>query len=196
MFKWVAGLCLTIYAVLLVFGAPPEGEQVAGAVALQSADEGKVAAAETADPQKGSELSVAVSVTATPTPTPVSETTQEVVPLQVASVTATPIDPKPTPSTETAAVAVDNTPAVEPTLVVAPEPEPEPDNGVGEVWTVTGSTVNLRTDATTQAEVIGQTNRGDSAEVIELLENGWARVYILDLGIEAYMSAQFISREG
>ncbi len=70
-----------------------------------------------------------------------------------------------------------------------------PSNGEGEIWTVTGNTVNLRTEAGTFGAVIGQTRRGDSAEVIELLDNGWARVFILESGLEAFMSADFLRRE-
>ena len=66
---------------------------------------------------------------------------------------------------------------------------------VREIWTVTGNRVNLRDGASTQNEVVGQTVRGESAEILELMENGWARVFIIERGIEAFMSARFIAPE-
>jgi len=63
-----------------------------------------------------------------------------------------------------------------------------------EIWSVTGSTVNLRSEPGTYGDVLGQTRRGNSAEVIELLDNGWAKVFILESGLEAYMSAKYLRR--
>ena len=61
---------------------------------------------------------------------------------------------------------------------------------------VTGRRVNLRARPSTTADILGRTVRGDSAEVIEILPSGWAKVYILETGIEAYISAKFLSDAG
>jgi len=205
MFKWVAGLCAAIYVTLLVVGAPPDEAEVV---------------AEAAPVVEPAVEDVAVQQEA-PTPEPV--TTEQPVVLATASTAA--VQPKTTdlaqqlpqvktltpPSVESASLDADTAEPVSTPITIEPvaqapvaevvatavqeQPAQEPNNGVGEVWTVTGSRVNLRSGASTSFEVVGQTRRGDSAEVIDLLDNGWAHVYIIDLGVEAYMSADFISRD-
>ncbi|MCY4179018.1 MAG: SH3 domain-containing protein [Litoreibacter sp.] len=173
MFKWVTGLCAAIYLTLLVFGAPPEGEELAAL----TTDEVPLATGFVAlEPEP-------ISFTSEPiveTPAPVAEKASEA-----------PVSVTQLPSTQPSKpVEVSKTP-------ITPEPIAEPDpNGVGEIWQVTGSRVNLRKAATTRASVVGQTLKGERAEVLELLDTGWARVFIIESGIEAYMSAKFIIREG
>jgi len=43
--------------------------------------------------------------------------------------------------------------------------------------------------------VLGRRRRGESDEGMELLENGWAKVYVLESGVEAYMSADYLARD-
>ena len=198
MFKWVVGLCAAIYATLLIFGEPPEGGEAVAAV-------DPIVESETSKPE-AMEEPVVLAIAATPAiPLPADEPVQE-------TAAVVPVAALAPPTVESASLdGASDAPAVDVAAAAPalPEPVEEPvtpspietaavavDDGVGEIWTVTGSRVNLRTEANTSAYVVGQTTRGDSAEVIELLDNGWARVYIIDLGIEAYMSADFISREG
>lgn len=61
------------------------------------------------------------------------------------------------------------------------------------IWRVTARRVNLRAGPSTADAVVGQAVENDSAEVIELLPSGWAKVYILEQGTEAFMSAQFLA---
>lgn len=198
MFKWVACLCATLYFTLLIFGAPPEGEeQVAAAPAspLLEVPEPKQAVAKI-------EPAVVTAEDTAPKAQIIEAAVTEIIP---AVVTET-LD-KPTAAEQALTQKIgDIAKAVKPTRTAPAqvelasatpvvEAEPTPSNGVGEIWRVTGSTVNLRAGASTQFAVLGRTRRGESAEVMELLENGWAKVYVLESGVEAYMSADYLARD-
>jgi len=58
---------------------------------------------------------------------------------------------------------------------------------------VTARAVNLRAGPSTNNAVVGRATQNDSAEIIEMLPSGWAKVYILETGTEAFMSAQFLA---
>lgn len=205
MFKWVASLCMSLYAVLIIFGSEGyDQEKYARADQSVSADETKVTP--TANAATGGAAMVKTSTaTSDATARQDQATTLRAVALETTSL--------PTNTVEKAAVLT--VPATEnsadelrPTLVLQPADEtgtetaaasqitPEIQAGpVGEIWTVTGNRVNLRSGASTRNGVIGQTVRGESAEIIEMLDNGWAKVYIIDTGIEAYISAKFLAPE-
>ncbi|MEM6408576.1 MAG: SH3 domain-containing protein [Pseudomonadota bacterium] len=170
MLKWVAGLCAAIYATLLVFGAPPEGNDMVAEKPPSVPIATRFVAVEPASDPQPDPLEI--------TPKPVAKTATQ----PMVAVTALPNQSQ----TEDATAKVEK-----PEPLIARNP-----NGIGEIWRVTGSRVNLRKAATTRASVIGQTRKGDRAEVLELLESGWARVLIIESGVEAYMSAQYIAREG
>lgn len=187
-----------MYVTLLVFGEPPE-------------DEGVLAVAETSIPSEAAEPAEAEIVTRAPTAQTEPVTLVETV-TTAALKSATDklvIESLEPAKIETPAINVAATPAPKPVVEPAASPEPaaaadaELDDalaalkarGIGEIWRVTGSSVNLRAEATTQSAILGRTQRGDSAEVIELLDNGWARVFVLENGQEAFMSAKFLTRE-
>lgn len=199
MFKWVACLCATLYFTLLIFGAPPEGEdQVAAAPAspLLEVPEPKQAQA-----VAKIEPAVVKIEDTTPKAQVIEAAVTEIIPAVVTEALDTPAAAEPALTQTIGDIAKTVKPSrtapapvelASATPVVAPEPTPS--NGVGEIWRVTGSTVNLRAGASTQFEVLGRTRRGESAEVVELLDNGWAKVYVLESGIEAYMSADYLAR--
>ena len=198
MFKWVLGLCASIYLTLLVFGGAPE--EVAEAAPETPTVETSVAEAASETPVVETPVAdtvAAVEETSAPLIEPTIEpVTEPVLVADTAAPAPTVAAPAVTVETLTPIASSSQTialtqPEPEPVLVAAtPQAEPTPLN---QIWTVTGSTVNLRDLPGTNGAVIGQTRRGNSAEVIELLENGWARVFILESGLEAYMSAAFLS---
>jgi len=191
MMKWVLGLCASIYVTLLVFGGAPNVEETETIAALTSQDataevETAAASAETevqtvkiAAPSGGSvDLALAAPTTPAPLALPV---------VQVAAIDS--------PNTiEPSAIEAPQAQIIPAAVIETPPSEAAPTNGVGEIWSVTGSTVNLRSEPGTYGDVLGQTRRGNSAEVIELLDNGWAKVFILESGLEAYMSADYLRR--
>jgi hypothetical protein len=186
MWKWVTVLCLGMYVTLMAFGG-------------DGYDPDKVVETVAAEPVIVVEPVAVVEVEPVVEPDPVPEITVAAepdaelpAPTQTAAVEVTeteiaPIAPVADPITVSAApqatVILPNT--------VTDDPKPELP-----IWRVTGSRVNLRAAANGQAQIVGRTVRGDSAEIIEMLPSGWAKVYIIDSGIEAYMSADFISPDG
>lgn len=195
MFKWVVGLCAAMYVTLLVFGEPPENESTVAVATESQAAEPVEAEIVTRAPAEQTEP---VTFEETVTTAALKSATDKLV-----------IESLEPAKIETPAVNVAATPEPKPVAEPAASAEPaaaadaELDDalaalkarGIGEIWRVTGSSVNLRAEATTQSAILGRTQRGDSAEVIELLENGWARVFVLENGQEAFMSAKFLKRE-
>lgn len=134
-----------------------------------------------------------IARTASATPTPAS-----------VEIAAVPAAPAPAPALESvSAVALvsattDTTeisPAQIQTASIAPA-QTTPAPSTGNIHRVTGKRVNLRSGPSTTNPIVGRAVRNDSAEVIEILPSGWAKVYILETGIEAYISAQFLSPAG
>jgi hypothetical protein len=58
---------------------------------------------------------------------------------------------------------------------------------------VTGNQVNLRAGPSTADAVLGSMLRGDRAELIASLGNGWVRIRALSTGIEGYMAERFVA---
>ena len=195
MFKWVVGLCAAIYVTLLVFGEAPEGQETVARAQTPDLIQTKPAEPAAPQPEKTKTEPVKTDTVTADVAKPLVETVTTVA-LDTATETLATQAPELSEAAQDIVNAVATLATEEP---VAPQTEQPATatstDGIGEFWRVTGSTVNLRAGASTQTAVLGQTRRGDSAEVIELLDNGWARVYILDTGQEAYMSAAFLDRE-
>jgi len=189
MFKWVLGLCLSMYLTLLIFGAPPqEGTDVAVETPAVGAGPVETVARDTPSVEEDTVEAKPVAVAETTTAeiaTAIASSPVSVTSLTPAVVTA------PLPETVELATATSEPVQVAETAPV--ETAPVEPTAISQIWTVTGSRVNLRDLPGTNGAVIGQTRRGNSAEIIELLDNGWARVFILESGLEAYMSADFLS---
>ncbi len=205
MFKWVLGLCLSIYAVLILFGGegydPSKYARAEPVVAptpvAEEVEVTRAALTETAPLPETVEADASES-TATGSDTgdliaPIETTAldEKVEALVASAVEETAAETRPTlvlqPATGTVA-----TPAA---ILPQTETAETPRGPVGEIWTVTGQRVNLRSGASTRNGVVGQTVRGESAEIVEMLDNGWAKVYIIETGIEAYMSAKFLAKD-
>lgn len=182
MLKWVTALCLMMYATLMIFG----GEGYTAKKDIASAEAPEVVE---------TDLQLAAVVAQTPSTSPPAKIVAEAetAPSQPTSVVGALAQPSVVQSSIAPIAPVAEPAAPTPTNVAVETAAPQPAAPSERlIYTVTGSRVNLRTAANAQAEILGRTVRGETAEVIELLSNGWARVYIIDTGIEAFMSAQFI----
>lgn len=194
MFKWVACLCVVMYMTLLIVGEPPErGEATA---AVENIETPEVAVSTPEDAIQPAEDAVA-EIEVTPAVVTPEDASAQVVSVSAPAVSVESLatDGTLAPVAEVASIAPSPVPTAQKPIAEADTATVENTSGVGEIWRVTGSTVNLRAGASTQAAVLGRTRRGESAEVMELLDNGWAKVYILETGIEAFMSAKFIERD-
>lgn len=62
-----------------------------------------------------------------------------------------------------------------------------------EVWYVTGRSVNVRLDPSTDAPIVGKLLRGDAALVLADTGAGWVRVSVEGDGVTGYVSTDFLS---
>ena len=176
MFKWVAGLCALMYLVLLTAGEPTKDERAGREVASKQNI--------TRDAAPQIDIPAVQDAALVQAPLPAVAPALEVIESPVlvsAQVDAT---------AATVAVPV----SVEQIELAAPTVSREP--AAADIRSVTGRRVNLREGPSTTTGIVGRAVRDDSAEVIEVLPSGWAKVYILETGIEAYISAQFLSDAG
>lgn len=181
--KWVLGLCVSLYAVLILFGGDGyDANDYADAIVVEAnAPQPRIQIARSIDIP---EVRLTPAVAAPAVPAEPEGDLVVVPPVSTAS-----LDPELTkqiPARTDPVESAGEVPAIEAT---------QPTEPVREIWTVTGNRVNLREGASTQNGVVGQTVRGDSAEIVEMLDNGWAKVYIIERGIEAYMSASFLTQD-
>lgn len=193
MFKWVTTLCVVIYATLMIFGGEgytPE-TKTAQAPVVDAAPVTVSALPEVVMKVEPAPQKVKVLQPETADKPAVARVAPEVTETVVESSIAA-IAPVATPAVpnEVVIASVVTRAAVEVASIAPTQVSPAP--VARKIYTVTGSRVNLRALAGTNGRVVGRTVRGETAEVIEMLPNGWAKVYIIDTGIEAYMSARFI----
>jgi hypothetical protein len=74
------------------------------------------------------------------------------------------------------------------TAVVVPEPEALP----RDLRIVTGSRVNMREGPSTAYPIVLTLNGGTMTEVLEQDPGGWARVRVLDAGVEGWISGRML----
>ncbi|WP_298258460.1 SH3 domain-containing protein [uncultured Litoreibacter sp.] len=174
MFKWVVGLCAIMYLALVTIGEPTKEEL--------------------AERKLRDEQIAARTVKPTPAPPVILQTSANAAPVEAtpavadASATAEITTPLLVSATTGATAPAEAEPVT--TQAIAPAPTNT------SIRRVTGKRVNLRAGPSTTSEIVGRAVRDDSAEVVELLPSGWAKVYILETGIEAYISSQFLSDAG
>ena len=62
-----------------------------------------------------------------------------------------------------------------------------------DIVAVTGSSVNLRAGPSTGDAILTALARGREAEVMGDAGDGWARIRVLDTGVEGFMAARFLA---
>lgn len=90
-------------------------------------------------------------------------------------------------ATPTPAVAEVIEDAPEVTLVSLAQPAPV------DLRQVSGARVNMRSGPGTDYRVLDTLTRGTSAEIIEMNQNGWARIRVQDTGQIGWMSARLLT---
>lgn len=70
----------------------------------------------------------------------------------------------------------------------------EPEIEAKPIWIVTASRVNVRQGPSTRYSVMAKISRGQQADVIEILDNGWALIRT-ENGQRGYMSADFLRKQ-
>lgn len=76
-----------------------------------------------------------------------------------------------------------------------PEPQPEALAGDGTIWYVNASSVNVRAEPSTEAEVLGKLGNGEATLMVSAVDDEWARIVIEGDGMEGYVALRFLSPE-
>lgn len=76
--------------------------------------------------------------------------------------------------------------------VVTPE---VPDGGEGTIWYVNASSVNVRAEPSTEAEVLGKLAQGEATLVVQAVNDDWARIVIQGDGVEGFVALRYLSAE-
>ena len=58
---------------------------------------------------------------------------------------------------------------------------------------VTGTSVNLRAGPSTGEAVLDALVRGEQAELLAALDNGWVQIRTVETGLEGYMADRFLA---
>jgi uncharacterized protein YgiM (DUF1202 family) len=86
--------------------------------------------------------------------------------------------------------AVPSAPSEEP--AAAPE---VPAGGEGTIWYVTASSVNVRAEPSTEAEVVGKLTSGEATLMVQAIDDDWARIVIQGDGVEGFVAMRYLSAE-
>lgn len=204
-------LCIGMFAALMIAGED-RGQMRPG---LASAAAQKVSPASNAVSGADSSLTatevapampVAVPVAEAPTPIVAASSPVEAVPMSAeATPEATPVQPYVEPERELvteveepifslAAVGNETVPGAEASVETAVAPE-VPAGGEGTIWYVTASSVNVRAEPTTEAEVLGKLASGEATLVVQAVDSDWARIVIQGDGVEGFVAMRYLSAE-
>ena len=198
-------LCIGMYAALMIAGV--DRGQLRPGLAEAAA---KAARAGTSDVTAGVSVAVVAevpmeTVAAEPVvesaPVPEETVVAEAAPEPVVEPVAEPlVEPVRTVVTEVkepifslAAVGNEAVPAAP---AEAPAAAPEvADGGQGTIWYVNASSVNVRAEPSTEAEVVGKLGSGEATLMVQAVDDEWARIVIQGDGVEGFVAMRYLSAE-
>lgn len=70
-----------------------------------------------------------------------------------------------------------------------------PDGGEGTIWYVNASSVNVRAEPSTEAEVVGRLGSGEATLMVQAVDSEWARIVIQGDGVEGFVALRYLSAE-
>jgi Bacterial SH3 domain len=77
-----------------------------------------------------------------------------------------------------------------------PESTPETlAGGEGTIWYVNASSVNVRAEPSTEAEILGKLGSGEAALMVQAVNGEWARIVIQGDGVEGFVALRYLSPE-
>ncbi len=68
-------------------------------------------------------------------------------------------------------------------------------NGGGTIWYVNASSVNVRAEPSTQADVVGRLANGEAALMVSAVDDEWARIVIQGDGMEGFVALRYLTPE-
>lgn len=82
----------------------------------------------------------------------------------------------------------------EPGAEALPEAQPDAMNGSqGQIWYVQADSVNVRSEPSTDAEILGKLGSGEALLMVASVNDEWAKIVIQGDGIEGYVATRFLS---
>lgn len=69
------------------------------------------------------------------------------------------------------------------------------DGGQGTIWYVNASSVNVRAEPSTEAEVVGRLGSGEATLLVQAVDDDWARIVIQGDGVEGFVAMRYLSAE-
>lgn len=184
-------LCIGMYAALMVAGED-RGQLRPGLAAATK----KVL------PDAASDSPAVVATAAQPRPASVVAEAEPETPAPVAA-EAKPSEPAPYVEPERNLVTAVEEPVFSlasvgneapPSAPAAPQPEVMAD-GEGTIWYVNASSVNVRAQPSTDAEVVGRLASGEAALVVRQANDDWAQIVIQGDGVEGFVAMRYLSAE-
>lgn len=70
-----------------------------------------------------------------------------------------------------------------------------PDGGEGTIWYVNASSVNVRAEPSTEAEIVGRLASGEATLMVQAVNADWARIVIQGDGVEGFVALRYLSAE-
>lgn len=182
-------LCAGMYAALMIAGVDRGQLRPGLAVAAATAGASNVARGD-------SEQIAAEPVVAAPVETAAVPVVAEAAPVMETAVAKT----APEPYVEPARTVVTEVP--EPVFSLAsvgneavPAAPEVPDGGEGTIWYVNASSVNVRAEPSTDAEIVGRLASGEATLMVQAVDADWARIVIQGDGVEGFVALRYLSAE-
>ncbi len=188
-------LCIGMYAALMIAGV--DRGQMRPGLAEAAAKAARQGVSDVSGTESASLLATeepVVRVAASAPVEPVAEPVAEIA-------AAAPAEPAPYVEPERELV----TEVAEPVFSLAsvgneavPEAPAEPevaDGGEGTIWYVTASSVNVRAEPSTEAEVVGKLGSGEATLLVQAVNDEWARIVIQGDGVEGFVAMRYLSAE-
>jgi uncharacterized protein YgiM (DUF1202 family) len=193
-------LCIGMYAALMIAGAD-RGQLRPGLA--EAAARATVAGVSEASAGDSDDIAAASPVTAEPVETAAAPAVEETA---VAEAVAEPPAPEPyvepartvvtaveEPVFSLASVGNEAVPAA-PAAAETATPE-VPDGGEGTIWYVNASSVNVRAEPSTEAEIVGRLASGEATLMVQAVDTDWARIVIQGDGVEGFVALRYLSAE-
>ena len=197
-------LCIGMYAALMIAGV--DRGQLRPGLADAAAKAARAGVSDVSGADSAEVAAAVAPVEPTAVAAPVTEAIAPVV-TEPAVAEAAP-QPAPEPYVEPARTVVTEVP--EPvfslasvgneTVPAAPVAEetvtPEvPDGGEGTIWYVNASSVNVRAEPSTDAEIVGRLASGEATLMVQAVDADWARIVIQGDGVEGFVALRYLSAE-
>ena len=88
--------------------------------------------------------------------------------------------------------------ALDPEAALQPAADPAPapaEDAAGRVWYVRADSVNVRSEPSTEADILDKLANGEALLVLATVDAEWTRIVIQGDGVEGYVATRFLSPE-